>query len=66
MCDLVSTKVSDFSSVLKGKAHKAIAHIAEMNALSKGNWKDWSESGKDGLVDFVELLVKLRTRDPLA
>jgi len=52
--------------VLKGKAYKAIALIAEMNTSSKGNWKDWSEGGKDGLVDFVELLVKLRSGKALA
>lgn len=43
---------------MKGKAGKAIEHIADANDSS--DWKGWSEGGKNSLMEFVQFLVKFR------
>ena len=52
---------SDLYLILERKAHQAIVEIARANSSSKGNRKDWSESGKDSLIEFVQLLMKLQS-----
>ena len=52
---------SDLYLILERKARQAISEISQANSSSKGNWKDWSESGKNGLIEFVQLLVKLQS-----
>ena len=44
--------------LVKGKACKAIEQIADANDSS--NWRGWSEGGKNGLMEFVQVLVNCR------
>lgn len=46
--------------VLKRKAKKALELIADANMPSKAHWKGWSDGGKNGLMEFVGLLVNVR------
>ncbi|KIM73704.1 hypothetical protein PILCRDRAFT_15000 [Piloderma croceum F 1598] len=47
-----------FKSLYK-QADLSLLQIVEENSVTKLNWEGWSEAGKSGLVELLEIMVKL-------
>ena len=51
------------TSCVQKQADKALAQIATDNVDPKLDWKGWSEGGKKGLVELLEMMVKLHAKE---
>jgi len=40
----------------------SLLQIVEENGVTKLNWEGWSEAGKSGLVELLEMMVELRKK----
>lgn len=50
------------TSYIQKDADKALLQIVAENKDSKLKWEGWSHEGKNGLVEILEMMVKLRVK----
>jgi hypothetical protein len=49
-------------SHMQKQADQSLLQIAQENDATKLNWEGWSEAGKSGLVEILEMMVTLRKK----
>jgi hypothetical protein len=47
---------------MQKQADHSLLQIVEENSVTKLNWEGWSEAGKSGLVELLEMMVELRMK----